>query len=100
MNAPVGPEPIAVIPNIPTIATPYRIGFPVSNNGITTNDHVTQPAQPHNIIRRRPTRSLRTADTATNVRLATPPTAPTDQMKVRLSPRWEWAYSGMNVFPI
>ena len=83
MKAPVGPEPIAATANMPTIATAYKTGLPVSINGITTNDHGRQPAHPTSIIRRRPTRSHRLAESATDAMLTSPPSTPTDQMKLR-----------------
>ena len=44
---------------MPTMATAYNTGLPVSISGITTNDHGRHAAQPSSIIRRRPTRSHR-----------------------------------------
>ena len=83
MKAPVGPEPIPAMAHMPTIATAYSVRSPVSINGITTSAQGTHPAQPSNIIRRRPNRSHSVADSATNVMLTSPPSAPMAQMKLR-----------------
>ena len=88
----MGPLPIPLMANMPTIATAYKTGLPVSISGITTNAHGRQPAQPTSINRRRPTRSDRLAEITTEMMLTTPLSAPTVQMKLREYPRWEWAY--------
>ena len=87
----MGPEPIAAMAYMPTIATAYNTGLPVSTSGITPNDHARHPAHPSNIIRRRPTRSHRVAESATDAMLASPPSTPTIKMTLREYPRWEWA---------
>ncbi len=92
MKAAVGPDPIPAMTCMPTMATAYNAGLRVSISGITTSAHGMHAVQPTNIKRRRPTRSDRVAEVATDVMLARPPSAATVQMRLREYPRWECAY--------